>query len=119
MKTSSAKAKGRRFQQWVAKEIANLIGCEYGKDEPIRSREMGQSGTDVVFVGEAKEKFKYDIECKNSEKWSVPQWIEQARNNNVAGRDWLLLITKNRFKPIVVMDWDAFIELFKKGMNNE
>ena len=71
MKSSSAKAKGRRLQQWVCQQIASVTGLPFGKDMTIASREMGQSGTDVRLVGEARDAFPFSIECKNQETWTV------------------------------------------------
>ena len=116
MRPQSAKAKGRRLQQWVGKQISKLIDRPFGPDEEIASREMSQSGTDIRLVGKAKKLFKYDIECKNCEKWSIFKWIEQAKSNTDKGRDWLIVAKRNRMDPVVMMDWKAFVKLFKRGM---
>ena len=55
IKPSSAKAKGRSLQQWVCQKISDLLGIEWGKDELIASREMGQSGTDIRLLGGPEE----------------------------------------------------------------
>lgn len=114
MKTSSAKAKGRRLQQFVAKKISEITGCPCGKDEIIRSREMGQAGVDVVLVGIAKEKFPFSVEAKCQESWSVPAWIRDAKDNQQPGTDWLLFAGRNRFDPVVVMDAEAFFDLYDR-----
>ena len=44
MKPQSAKAKGRTLQQWICKKISEFTGFPCGKDCPIESRPMGQSG---------------------------------------------------------------------------
>ncbi len=111
---SSAKAKGRSLQQWVCQKISDLTGLPWGKDELIASREMGQSGTDIRLVGEAKEKFPFSVECKYQENWSLPSWIKQAKANQMEGTDWLLIIRKNHMEPIVVMDANRFFELLWK-----
>lgn len=113
MKTSSAKAKGRRLQQFVAKRIASLLGITYGVDELIRSREMGQKGCDVVLIGEAKQRFPFDIEVKNCEKWSIVPWIEQTKDNTEKGRNWLLICAKNRHLPVAILDFETFIEILE------
>ena len=110
----SAKNKGKKLQNWVAQQISNLLGIPCEKDGDIESRQMGMSGVDVILRGEAAELFKYDIECKNCESWSVPGWIKQAKANQRKGRDWLLFATKNRFDKIVIMDADAFFKLYEK-----
>lgn len=116
MKTSSAKAKGRSFQKWVSDKISETIGIKNGKDELIDSRPMGNSGTDIILIGKAKELFPYSVECKKHEKWNMMQFIEQAKTNSVDD-NWLLFISKNRFKPVVVMDAEKFFELQKKLIN--
>lgn len=110
MKTSSAKAKGRKLQNWVAEKISKITGIEWGKDCMIQGREMGQSGVDVKLYGPAKEKFPFSVECKNQESWSVPAWVKQAKTNVMKGTDWLLVISKNRHEEIVVMNGDAFFD---------
>jgi hypothetical protein len=112
---SSAKAKGRNLQQWTCKKISELLNIPWGKDELIASREMGQPGTDVKLVGEAQERFPFSVECKWQESWSVPTWIKQAQENQKAGTDWLLVLKKNRIKPVVVMDGERFFELLRRA----
>lgn len=80
----------------------------------IASREMGQPGTDVRLIGEAKERFPFSVECKNQEVWSVPAWIEQAKSNQAPGTDWLLVLKKNRIPPVVIMDAERFFTLLKR-----
>lgn len=114
MKSSSAKAKGRSLQQWVCQRISDLLGLPWGKDELIASREMGQKGTDVRLLGEAQERFPFSVECKNQEKWSVLEWIKQARRNQKDNTDWLLVLKKNKTEPVVVMDAARFFELLRR-----
>lgn len=111
----SRKSKGRRLQQWVAQKISELLQIPWGKDELISSREMGQSGTDVRLIGEAKKRFKFSVEAKNQENWAIPAWIKQAKSNQNEKTDWLLFIKKNRHEEIVVMDAKAFFRLCKKA----
>ena len=108
---SSAKAKGRKLQQWVCEKISQILGIPWGKDEMIASREMGQSGTDVRLVGEAKKRFPFSIECKWQESWALPSWIKQAKENQEEGTDWLLICKKSRMEPVVIMDAERFFEI--------
>ena len=110
---SSRKNKGRRFQQWVAKQVSNILGIPWGKDELIRSREGGQAGTDIVLLGEAKTLFPYSVECKAQESWSVHEWIKQAKSNQEKGTEWLLFAKRNNETPVVIMDADTFFNLCK------
>lgn len=108
----SAKAKGRRLQQWTAQKIADLTGCKYGKDEDIDSRPMGQAGTDVILRGEAKQLFPFAIENKACESWSVHSWINQAKANVGDFKTWLLIAKRSREKAVVIMDAEEFFKLY-------
>ena len=116
IKVRSAKNKGVKLQNWVAEKISNMTGIPWGKDELIRARPMGQSGTDVSVIGRAKELFPYAIECKNCEKFSLPEWIEQAKYNKTDDTDWMLFITKNNYDTIMVMDAEKFFNVYKDAM---
>ncbi len=111
--TSSAKGKGRSLQQWTCKKISELLNLPWGKDELIASREASQTGTDIRLVGEAKKLFPFSVECKNQQTWSLPAWIKQAKDNQIEGTDWLLVIKKNYHEPVVVMDAERFFELLE------
>ena len=118
MKTSSAKAKGRRLQQWVCAQISSITGIPWGPDQPIASREMGQGGTDVRLVGDALDRFPFAVECKYQETWSIPQWVKQAKGNLEEDHlTYLLFVKRNRHEELVVMDARFFFRLWsgKKG----
>lgn len=112
--TSSAKAKGRRLQDWVAQTISKITGLPVGKDEYIAPREMGQSGTDVRLIGVAKQLVPFAIECKYQETWSIPAWIKQAKLNLGDFATWLLFVKKNHHEPIVIMDAEKFFQMYEK-----
>jgi hypothetical protein len=118
MLTSSAKAKGRNFQYWVAKKIAQLLGVTFNQQDdlcPVHSREMGQSGSDIYIRDrELFSKFPYSIECKNTEKMNLYAYIDQVKANTKDGQPWLVFHKKNRSKPIVIMDAEHFFDLYTK-----
>lgn len=111
MKTGSAKDKGKRLQKKVADLISQLTGLEVGPDCPIESRQMGQNGPDIRLDQEARRRFPFTVECKNQENWSVPSGIDQAKANLYKDTDWLLVLAKNRFRPVVVLDCEVFFDL--------
>ena len=122
IKVSSAKAKGREFQQWVCRQISAITGYEFGKagkDYPIESRPMGQRGVDVRMEERVLNKFPFSVECKRQENWSVPAWIEQARKNQLPNTDWLLFMRRSRTPAVVVMDALAFFRLVGGGIRLE
>ena len=45
MKTSSAKAKGRKLQQWFANLLVEKLNLD---EEDIESRPMGSQGEDII-----------------------------------------------------------------------
>ena len=114
MKAASAKAKGRRLQQWVCRQLSRLTGYEYGPDELIASREMGQKGVDIRLIADAAEDIPWSIECKAQERISLSKWIEQAEKNRLPGTDWLLVIKQRRKEPIVCMDAEVFFAILDK-----
>ncbi len=116
--TQSAKAKGRTLQQWVCQKIAHLTGYEWGKDKPIESRAMGQSGCDVRLEEEVLKQFPFSIECKWQETWSIPAWIQQAKANAKPDTNWLLVCKKRRQSPIVILDAEVFFSLMAEVVHD-
>jgi hypothetical protein len=113
---ASAKGKGRNLQHWVCERISSITGIPCGQDDDslIKSREMGQHGTDVILRGEAQKAFPFSIECKNSEQLSIVDTIEQVKANKKEGTDWLIIHKRKALSnPIVIIDWDTFERLVK------
>jgi hypothetical protein len=108
MKTSSAKAKGRKLQQWFANLLVNTLGLD--KDD-LESRPMGSQGEDIIMGKQSRDKFPYSIECKNQERVNVWNAYDQA-SENCKGYEPLVVIKKNRTKPLVVIDAEHFVKLF-------
>ena len=114
MKSASCKAKGRRLQQWVARQIARVTGRPIGKDAEIECREMGQAGTDVRLYGEAAELYPFSVECKNTERLEFWAAVDQAAKNKKAGTDWQVFVKRNRSAEIVVMDAAAWFDFWEQ-----
>ena len=110
MKTSSKKAKGRRFQQWVRDKLIEELDIH---PEDIESRSMGAGGEDLIMARAAREKFPYSIECKNQEKINIWESYKQACDNS---KDYepVVVIKRNNSKPLVVIDAEYFVSIFKK-----
>jgi len=82
MKTASAKAKGRRLQQFVAATLSRIFDWEEGD---AVSRPMGSSGVDIMMSPRARRDFPFSIESKNWKKFPGLAALEQARNNTILG----------------------------------
>ena len=110
MNTQSAKAKGRRLQQWVRDKLIEQKGI---KEDDVQSRSMGAGGEDIILSSDARHYFPYSIECKNQEKLNVWKAYEQAQSNSGVYQP-LLVIKKNRKQPLIVVDAEYFVELTKE-----
>ena len=78
LKTSSAKAKGRKLQQWFANLLVEKLDVD---SEDIESRPMGSQGEDIIMGKQTREVFPYSVECKNQEAVNVWKAYEQATEN--------------------------------------
>lgn len=118
IKISSRKQKGRNLQKWVCQQIATLFSIEYHQQDdqcPIHSREMGQSGIDIILRSPIKEVLPFAIECKSGEQLNLLQTIKQAKKNAGDGQDWIIVYKKKAIRnPIVIIDWNCFIGMYKK-----
>ena len=110
MKTSSAKAKGRRLQQWVRNKLIELLSVD---PEDIESRPMGSSGEDLIMGVQTKKLFPYSIECKNQEAVNVWKAYEQCSSNTSPNVESLVIIKRNKSKPLALVDAEYFINLHK------
>lgn len=110
MKVQSAKAKGRRLQQWVRDKLIEMLDVH---PEDIESRSMGAGGEDLIMARAAREKFPHSIECKNVEKLNVWDAYEQATMNS-GDYEPLLIMKKNGKKPLAVVDAEYLIRLYEK-----
>ena len=107
-------AKARGLQQWVCQKISDLLNIPYTKDDDslIASRQMGQSGVDVILRGEAAEKFPFSIECKSGESIGWRSAIRQAKDNTPKGKDFLVVLKTKEFQaPIIMIDANVFFRL--------
>ena len=112
MKTSGAKAKGRKLQQWFTQKLIEGLNLN---EEDLESRPMGSQGEDIIMGRESREKFPYSIECKNQEAVNVWKAYEQAETN-CKGYEPLVVIKRNRSKPLVLVDAEHYISLHKQKM---
>jgi hypothetical protein len=110
MKTSSAKQKGRKLQQWMRDLLIEKLGVH---PEDIESRSMGSQGEDLIMARAAREKFPLSIECKNQEAVNVWKSYEQASENS-GEYEPVLVIKRNKSKPLIVIDAEYFVSMFKE-----
>ena len=115
MNTQSAKAKGRKLQQWVRDAI--IKACNLQGDD-VQSRSMGASGEDIMLSPLARATFPFSIECKNQERISIWKAYEQAKLNAEV-HEPLLIIKRNNHEPLAVINARYFIENACKSGRSE
>ena len=118
MKTSSAKAKGRRLQNLLRdKLLATFSTLEEGD---IRSTVMGMTGEDVQLSPKAQKIIPYAFECKNQEKLNVWKSFEQAESHSGDLETMpALVVARNRQKPLVVLDLEHFLKISYIAFNSK
>ena len=110
MKTQSAKAKGRRLQQWFRNLLVESLHLD---GEDLESRPMGSSGEDIIMGKQSRNVFPYSIECKNQEKLNVWDAYEQAESN-CKDYEPIVVLKRNKHKPLVLVDAEYFVKLYKE-----
>lgn len=81
--------------------------------EDIESRPMGSSGEDLIMGVQTKKIFPYSIECKNQEAVNVWKAYEQCSSNTSSKVESLVIIKRNKSKPLALVDAEYFINLHK------
>ena len=111
VKPQSAKAKGRRLQQWFRDLLINKLDIH---PDDVESRSMGAGGEDLIMARAARKKFPYSIECKNQEKINIWKSYFQAQENS---KDYepIVVIKRNNHKPLLLVDAEHFINLHSKN----
>jgi len=117
MKASSAKAKGRKLQDYVRDLLRLKFIDEWNllpKLEPddIKCQIMGVSGEDIVLSPAAKRIIPYSFECKNQERINVWQALEQAETN-CENRTPVVIIKRNRSKVYALMEAEEWVNLIR------
>jgi hypothetical protein len=108
MKTSSAKAKGRRLQSFVVDAVRAALRLH---EPDIRPAIMGETGMDIKLSMEARRHWPYATECKNVQKIAIWESLEQAEGHASAGLEPLLVFSRNRARVWAVVPFEHLVEL--------
>ena len=109
MKTRSGKAKGRRLQNKVRDVLLEHFSEELEPDD-IRTAIMGETGEDIKLSPAARRLIPYSFECKNQEKLSIWEALNQAAENS-GDYPPVLIFKRNRSKTYVTIELEEFIKL--------
>ena len=113
MKTSSKKGKGRRLQNFVRDRLVKSFPSLENDD--IKVAIMGENGEDIKLSPAAKKIIPYSFECKNQERLSIWEALNQAEEN-CEDRVPTLIFKRNRSKTYAVIEFNELIKLI--GENN-
>ena len=105
----SAKAKGRKLQNFVRDELRTAFP-ELEEDD-IKSQTMGMTGEDIVLSPLARKAIPYSFECKNVERLQFWSAVEQAEANCKEGIIPAVVVKKNRKNPYIAIPLDCFIKI--------
>lgn len=108
MKTSSAKAKGRRLQNYVAELLRARLQMP---DSDIRPQLMGGTGEDILMSDAARKALPISIECKNQEAVNIWKAYQQASDNAPDGTRPAVVFTKNRSEILVTLTFNDFLDM--------
>lgn len=114
MKTSSAKAKGRRCAAEVKAHILRVF--KELDDDDIVITSSGTTGEDYTLSPRARALLPISPECKNVEALNIWKALEQAESNC---RDYIpvLHFRRNRSKLYTALETGYFMEMaFKAAM---
>jgi len=107
VKPASAKAKGRRLQQYVRDRIREAFGLH---EDDVQSRSTSAGGEDVILSEKARGVFPFSIECKNVQRLNL--WKSWGQTVENAGEhDPLLVVSRNHAEVLAVVRLQDLIEL--------
>lgn len=112
MKTSSAKAKGRRLQNNVRKLLLETLELE--NEEHIDTATMGESGEDIKLSPTARKKFPFSVECKNQERLNIWSALEQSEQNAKKYHP-IVVFKRNYSKTYIAMELEHFLDVIKEN----
>lgn len=110
MKTRSAKQKGTRLEQYIARELR-----QSGVDKS--AQRMPLSGAVAGFKSDISTTLPFIIEAKNQETWQPLQYMKQAeREADIQGKMPVVVMSKNRLPdPLVLMKMSDWILLLQRA----
>ena len=118
----SAKAKGRRLQNFVRDKLRGIYLPELHEDD-IKSQTMGMTGEDIVLSPAARKLIPFSFECKNVERLQMWQAIEQCETNTRDCSSTAVVFKKNGKEPFIAIPFQVFCDMlaheFNTGENNE
>lgn len=111
MKTSSAKAKARRLQNWTRDYMLKLTEGILTADD-IRSAIMGEAGEDIKLTTKARQVFPFTFECKNTERLNIWDAYRQSEAHaEKVHHEPVVIFSRNRHRPLACIDAEYFLNM--------
>lgn len=111
MKTSSAKAKGRRLCQAIKEKLHAWAPDLREGDIEITS--SGAPGEDLKLSPAARDVYPISIEAKNCEQTKPWEWYKQAQEN-AGSHVPVVVFSRNRApEPLVIMSLENLLKLIR------
>lgn len=115
MKTSSAKAKGRRAAKRLAEEILKAFESDLVADD-IRVTPSGVTGEDLSLSPRARSLCNFSFECKNVERINIWEAIAQAESHALKkGSAPAVAFTRNHSAMWVCIRVEEFASLLRNA----
>ena len=116
MRPQSAKAKGRRLQQWAAEELKRVFPHLVGND--VRSLPMGAPGDDLILSTAALAALPYNFEMKNVESLSMWATLAQAaaRRDPESATLPCLVVKRNHIKPVAIVPLGHYCDMLRAAI---
>ena len=109
MRPSSAKAKGRRLQDYVRLRV--LAWFPQLEEADVKCAIMGESGEDIHLSPAARKLFPFSVEAKNQESLNIWKALEQASLNCPDGSTPLVVFKRNKSKVYCALEFDHLLTL--------
>lgn len=119
MKTSSAKAKGRKLQQHVRDVLLEAFPTLEPDD--VKSVSMGAHGEDVMLSPAARKLMPIAVETKARNSIAACRFFEQAQEHARAVKGGkaqpVVVMKEDRKQPVVMVSLEFFVELLQDSSN--
>ena len=111
MKPQSAKAKGRKLQQYVRDEI--LVYFPELEEDDVKSTGMGQQGEDVQLSPKARTFLPWAIEAKARARIAACRFYDQAKEHSEDRYQPVVVMRENHGKALAIVDFQYLLHLMR------
>ena len=111
MKPQSAKAKGRKLQQYVRDEI--LAHFDELENDDVKSTGMGQSGEDVQLSPAARRLLPWSIEAKARASIAACRFYDQAKEHSEGRYQPVVVMRENCGKALAIVDFQYLLHIMR------